>query len=462
MTTGRAELDILDGEDGGAQRSPAIRPLDWAGFVLRSARRRPLLVVSILLCGSAALPCYYFLKRPMYRAETRILAQRQQSLPSIVRPNVGEDQPTRAAWELIHRRDNLLALAKQTNLVDEIVNSPEKTPVGRGLSVLGRGGREDPVEELVILLDKKLKVATGDGTVTIEIDWPDPQQAYRLVEGALQNFLEARHLQEITALDEGISLLQGRSAILREQLTAVVEETRREVAQDARSTRVAVPSTPAVRNPESEEAARLRSLLEAKGRAISDVEEFRRRRLADLQAQYDARRAVYSEAHPEMMTLRQDIDALSRESPQIAALREEERKLRSDYEARRPSAPAPAMSVFRPPAEGVNALVEQNERVRDARFQHQQMLERVNAAQLELDTARAAFKYRYNIIWPTQVPRRPVSPNPLKVFGAGGLSVVLLAFLAAAFFEWRAGRVVERWQIERGLGLPWLGNVTHV
>jgi uncharacterized protein involved in exopolysaccharide biosynthesis len=330
----------------------------------------------------------------------------------------------------------------------------------------------DPLDDLVIVLDRRLKVEAGEVTIAIEIDWPNPQQAYRIVEGALQNFLEARHVQEVTAMDETISILQARGAVLRDELNRVVEETRRAALQDAsRSPRLQVPmpSAPLAPQTQSEELTRLKSLLDSKERAISDVEDFRRRRLADLQAQYDARRAVYSEMHPEVITLRQDIASLTRDSAQISALREEERKLRQEYQARlerepalRPASPSSSPVIIpRAPGEGVNAAVEQSERVREARFRYQQVMESVNAAQLELDTARAAFKHRYKIIWPPQVPKKPVSPNALKIFGLGGLASLLLALAAAAAADWRAGRVLERWQVERGLGLPLLADVTR-
>jgi hypothetical protein len=304
-------------------------------------------------------------------------------------------------------------------------------------------------------------------TIAIEIDWPDAQQAYRIVDGALQNFLEARHVQDVTALDEAISILKGRAAVLRDELFKVSEETRWALQQDAsRAARSMAPAAapPPLPPPASEELVRLRSLLDAKARSISDVEEFRRRRLAELQAQYDARRAVYAEAHPEMANLRLDIAALNRDSAQITALREEERRLRDEYQARLAREPAvrPAAHAAipqRPLAESVGAAVEQSERVREARIRYQQVLESVNQAQIELDTARSAFKHRYKVIWPPQVPKRPVSPNPLKVFGVGGLASIVFALLVAAAADWRSGRVLERWQVERQLDLPVIAEI---
>jgi uncharacterized protein involved in exopolysaccharide biosynthesis len=460
-----------DGLDGG--RAPGPNLIDWGLLVLRAAWRRKWIAIAVFLVGIDAAAVYYRTKAPVYRVEARILAQRQQSLPSVVRPGAPDDAPTRSAWEIVHRRENLIALIRETNLLP----APGTTPARAGLqerlrrAVAGLTGRplapaadEDPMDALVRRLDQALEVTTAEGTITVAILWPDPQQAYRLVEGALQNFLEARHLQEVTAIDEVISLLHGRAATLRDQLERAVEEARRQAVRDG--SRLARMTAPLALPPQpSEDLVRLKSMLDAKERAIADVEEFRRRRLADLQAQLDAQRGVYSEAHPSIINLRQDIEALSRDSPQMAALREEEGKLRRAYAARlaqegRRSGPGSAgMAGVGASPPGAIPSVDDNERVREARFQYQHMLERVNAAQLDLDAARAAFKYRYNVIWPPEVPRQPVSPKPEKIFGMGAIASFLLALFAAAVPDLRSGRIVERWQVERSLDLPILGDL---
>jgi uncharacterized protein involved in exopolysaccharide biosynthesis len=105
--------------------------------------------------------------------------------------------------------------------------------------------------------------------------------------------------------------------------------------------------------------------------------------------------------------------------------------------------------------------VDENERVREARYRYQQMVERMNQAELELDASRAAFKYRYDVIWPAQVPKQPVSPNPIKVFGLGGFALLLLSLAVATWLDWRSGLVLERWQVERELDLPVLGDLSR-
>jgi uncharacterized protein involved in exopolysaccharide biosynthesis len=328
------------------------------------------------------------------------------------------------------------------------------------------------LENLVLVLDKQLKVETREATISIQFDWPNPQQAYRIVAGALQNFLEVRHVQEVTALDENIAILRGRATTLRAELAQVTEETRRGAMLAGPRPPIGKPSMASAapeRQTASEELVRLRSMLEAKQRATHDVEDFRRRRLAELMAQYESKRTVYTEDHPELVNLRRDIEALNHDSAQLIALRAEERELREKTQAmnaeEKAGPPVAAASPGEPRAaqpsagEGTNTAVEKSERVREARRRYEDVEESVGRAQLELETARSVFKYRYQIIWPVQLPKKPVSPNPLKVFGIGGFASLVLALLAAVALDWRSGKLLERWQIERQLGLPIIGQV---
>jgi uncharacterized protein involved in exopolysaccharide biosynthesis len=87
------------------------------------------------------------------------------------------------------------------------------------------------------------------------------------------------------------------------------------------------------------------------------------------------------------------------------------------------------------------------------------LLDRINSARIELDTARAAFKYRYSVIRPPQLPKRPEKPKVPLVIAAGVLAAMTLAVLAAALSDLRSGRILEPWQVERALELEVLGQV---
>lgn len=461
------ETQFLAGSPPDVEEDP-FRLSKRARFVFAAIRRRKLLVATVFLLIVASSVAALRLLPKTYHVETRLLAQGPGALPAAVRQgNEADEAPTKSAFDLVHRHDNLLLLIKQTNLF--VAQSEAHKPSLRerlGLPPLGLlqnfSSNEDPLNLLVTKLDKALAVTTGEGTVTIAIDWPDPLQAYQIVGAALQNFIESRHLQEITAIDEMISLLEGRVASLRQALQAEVDEVARQRAAVQSGTPA---NPPRVRKQgQREELAELKSMLEAKQRAIKDVEEFRRRRLADLLAQLDEKRGVYSDAYPSIVNLQQDIAALSKESPQVAQLRGEAREIAAAIAVReREKQPAEEPPLDQQGTHPVRALApettEQTERVRDARFKYERMVERLNQVQLQLDAARAAFKYRYVVVWPAEVPKRPTSPKPQLVLGAGFFLAIVLSALVATLAELRAGVLFEDWQVEERLGIRVLAEV---
>ena len=87
------------------------------------------------------------------------------------------------------------------------------------------------------------------------------------------------------------------------------------------------------------------------------------------------------------------------------------------------------------------------------------VLDRIDSAQMELVTARAAFKYRYSVIVPAEVPRKPLKPKVPQIVTAGVLAALALALLAAAAADIRKGRIVESWQVKQYLALDILADV---
>jgi len=451
------------GDDPGTLESTSS-PADMIRLALTSAQRHARLIAAFFLVGVGGSIGYLVICTPKYRVETTVLTQRAQALPSPIRSTV-QDDPTHSVNELVHGRENLLALIQQTKLyspaVDSRVGETRRPLLARFVGLVSDASADrDPLDALVRRLDKALVVTTKDATITISIDWPDPSQAYHIVEAATQNFLEMRHIQEITAIDEVVSMLKGRATAFRDQLDRVTEEAQRQVARQETGSSADQTPVPAAPQSGREELVRLKAMVDAKERAIQDVEELRRRQLADLQAQLDQKRAVFTDAYPAVIALRQDIEALSHDSPQIVKLREEHQRLQQEYLARLARRRSVAPSTPPRMSQQTGSIgVEQNEAVRDARFQYQQVVERLNSAQLELDAARVAFKYRYSVIWPAEVPTKPVSPKAWKVFGLGVPGALLLAMLAAVLIELRRATVLCRWQVERGLGLPVLAEL---
>lgn len=452
-------LPRLTGElESGGDHSAGAKatPFNWVSFALRAARKRKLAAFAVFALGSAFVVAFALTRQPDYRVYTTILAQRSQALPSTARPTF-EDLPTRSAWEIIHRRENLIAIVKQAKLAETAETpQPPVTGIRAWLARVAQPWRaaappRDPTDTLVLALDDELKVMTHEGTITIQIDWPEPKQAHAIVQAALQNFLEARHVQEVTAIDEVLSVLQARSVTLRKELEDAIQDARKNPLPRAQSTPASTSRQP------SEEVVRLQSLLASKQRAIEEVESFRRRRLSELDSQLHQSLNTLSEAHPTVIALRQEITAVSRESPQVELLREEERKLRTQVADRTAREGVPS-GIIAPPMVEPARTPDEDPRVAEARRAYEQMNARVGATQVERDAARAAFKYRYNVVWPPQFPQNPYGGSRAEILFAGILASLTLAIAAAAAPDVLRGRVMQRWQVERSLQLPILGE----
>jgi uncharacterized protein involved in exopolysaccharide biosynthesis len=468
---GSAEPDLVDFRK--------IREL--IGFVLRSvSRHRWLSALAAVSMFSLAIIGLKIMPRT-YRVDTTILTQKNQVMASLGNPNhpsLEGDAPTRAAAETVLKHDNLVALVKQANLLDTWEES--RAPILRLKDTLmslvrGKLTDEERMEALVGLLGRKLRVYTGEGTITIQTEWHEASSAYRLVESAQQNFLEARHAAEISTIAEAISILEGHAANVHEAIEAALDEVHKYEGRRQGSTSAPRRRAAGISAAEKE-LAQLRVMLAAKQRAISDLEEFRRRRLGELQGQLAEQKAMYTPAHPMIANTEQSIASLSRDSPQIIALKREAEEISREYLARggkdpgaTPEAPPP------PPREEIEAIRREpprtaeddsleyaRSRLRIASRKYEDLLDRIDAARIALDTARAAFKYRYSVVRPPQMPKKADKPVPALFIGGGIFMGIAMAFVLSTLKDVMAGKIVERWQVERSLEIPVLTEVGPV
>jgi uncharacterized protein involved in exopolysaccharide biosynthesis len=434
-------------------------------FTLRSIRRRPVLFLLIWV-GMVVLAVTALWAMPKtYEVQSTILAQKSLKAGG----DAWADQPTRTAPELIMRSENLRALIEQTNLLEEWTK--HRVPIQRlkdwvMLKINRVPDKKDLLRSLTGLLEKNLVVWTGnDGTVKVKLTWPNPLMAYRLVDAVNQNFLEERHAREVSTLGDEISILEVHAAQLREDIEKQVVETQRLREQRSGAQRGAAsnsrsPPAPVASAPVDPEVVNMRVTLEAKRRAIADIEEMRRRRVVELQTRLSEQRAVYSESHPVLRDLEESIGALKNESPQLAALRQEEAMLRDRLGSRRgggstgaSSLPAIPSDLFRDLREGEDPLVDYaRTQLRLSIVQYAQMRDRINAARIELDTAQAGFKYYFSVLHMPEVPRNPIKPNSQMVIAAAFVAGLLLALFATSAADLRSGLLLETWQLESAIG----------
>jgi hypothetical protein len=375
---------------------------------------------------------------------------------------------------------------------------------------------DEKLDGIVGFLETRMIVEAGpvgDGTVTISLSWPDAEMAYRLVQAAQKAFLDARQAAETAAIGESIAILERYSGSLHEDINRTLAELQRTQAAAARTSGGSAPRPrPTLRalaagDPlptlgtslllpqlegtlDSDSALnRLKTTLSNKRQELARIEEGRQRQLSELQGRLGQLTTVYTANHPNVLSMQQNIAALSREPPQALALSAEIEELQADYDRRladatdqqlredytrrsaamsaanaaaapravEPVERAPEAMPIERPGSQMGEFVRL--RLRSELNQLESVLERTDGARIELAVSQAAFKYRYTIIRPAQVPRDPTFPNVKLLLAAGVLASIFLALGVVVVRDLLSNRILEVWQIERQLGLPVLGTL---
>jgi uncharacterized protein involved in exopolysaccharide biosynthesis len=474
------------------------------GYVLRGVGRHAWLSVGLLLAIMALGVAVVALLPRTYHAESRLLANQNELIAAIGNPRVGlpSDDPTRAARELIFANQNLISLVKQTALL-------KKWEEGRPLVVrakdslvaalVGPPSEQDQIEAMVGTLEKRLRVDTDRQTVSISIDWPDAQMAYLLVETAQQNFLETRHVTEMTAISEALAILEMHAGNVQKSVDDALHELERVREQRRRGAYVAM--APPL-NPESlgsqtvekavdqpaktslsatteQELAQVKFLINSKRRARQDLEESQQRRIAEVTTQLQDLRIHYGEQHPMILDAQQRLAAAKEDSPQMIAVKRDIGQLEEEYKRKGGRSPDSLLEV--PTRGGASTrrsvplgvgqalsaadlaedpmvdFARNNLRVATAKYEDLMM--RIDSARIIQDTARAAFKYRYSVIRPAAVPKKPVSPNVVVLMMAVLVAALGVALVSGSIRDALSGRYLESWQVERSLGLRVLSEV---
>jgi hypothetical protein len=473
--------------DGAQGRGPAADgdALGWAlianqiGYVLRAPLRHRALaaaaLVAVLALGVVAVLVMPF----RYRVHTVVLTQRSSLMSNLTNPGMNRewDVPTRSAREVVIRRENLLALCQQIKFPERYLQT--RAPIVRARDwvyqhVLGRERTPEVLlDALVDTLQDRLQIFPGaEGTVTISFEWADRELALDVVQAALQIFLEERHVAEVEAVGDAIGIFEAHDAKVKQKIAATVlqVEEKERALQVRTGPRRATAAR--ARPADGEDLARLEATLAARRRALADLELFRQQRLAEAQAQLAQQETIYAASHPALASTRLVIDGLSRPSQQSAALRTEIRELEAELARRGAAVPAGegATSMESEMAEARLRLMQmadprlelERRQLEDLLREHSTLLERLDAARLEMDTALAAFKYRYTVIAPPQLPKKTTRPYVLIYLVGGLLGGVVAAIGLATLADLRGGRVVERWQVEQGLELEVLGELRRL
>jgi uncharacterized protein involved in exopolysaccharide biosynthesis len=480
-----------------------------AGFLLRAPKRRPRLAAfAFLLTLGLGVTIAAFWPRS-YAADTRILAQHNFVLPALDNPNRQvpreADSPTKNAADTIQKRENIVGLVKQLDLIDrwDTTRQPILKLKDRiFVSLFGARSEEDRLLDLIGLVEKRLVVATDESSINISVEWPDREMSYEIVSLVLKNFLEARYDANVNVITEAIRILEERAKPQSDEVDAALEElSKREaelrgkapvasaVSQAPGSPANAAPPSPvAVRSPAQPASASVDTgdttqELEDVRRRIRELDEDHRRQLSQAQNQLADARTTLGPMHPTVLALTEKIQQLSNPPPELPALRAREHTLVAKVAAgalaaspssssptpRGPSASASAASESRSAMRAATledmvrddpAAALARSKLQAASSKYNELLSRIEAANIELDVTRASFKYQYTVVRPPELARKPSKPNvPLVLILSVIMACIMTIFIPGGLDLLR-GRFVEAWQVERELGLPLLGELT--
>jgi uncharacterized protein involved in exopolysaccharide biosynthesis len=468
---------------------------DYVSYVRNAVKRHwKLALGTFLVTVVLGLLAAKFLPRT-WHAESKLLPRRTANtiIPGLVnpeRPNILNpeppnpmrpanevDGPTKAAAEAVLRQSNLKKIIKDTFLLDRWESTrPPLLRLKDGMMRLISApmDEESKMSAMVGTLEKRLWVGTGDGKVTIGVDWGDPQIAYDLIKTAQQSFLDKSKEEELNSIKDAITILQeheqqAAAAVMEsydefeKTFSAIMLERRRAVGDPRLLPRFG--ST-------DQELAQLRFLIRAKRRAIADAQVQHNQRVTQMQDELVQMREMYAPDHPTVVEQETRVAAMRQGSPQVKVLQEEERQMLAEYgdlggkSLPFPDEPVPDPYGLERVLMGLLPAVSENpsaavtlDRLRSRLSAQQQILKRIDGAKLELDIATKSFKYRFTELSPPEFPRKPVRPNALIIAIGGFVAGLLLAVFAALARDVLSGRVLESWQVERGLGVPVLAEL---
>lgn len=479
------------------------------GFFVRAPRRRPRLALSVLITTLALgiVTAIYWPRT--YEVSVRILAQRNLVLPALDNPQGVENREgetlTKNAADAILKRDNLLALIKQLDLLDrwEATRQPILRVKDKIMALFGKTTDEEKLHNMIGVLEKRLSVTADDATITITVVWSDKQTAYDIASTMQKNFLDARYDSSVNVVKDAIHILEERAKPAAADVDAALAELMKRDAQHRAGLAPPSVSAPGSAHPWARPAAATASgpragsappddavaqELEDVRRRIRMLKESHDQELLQAQTQLADARTTLGPLHPTVRALNEKIAQLSEPSPDLNGLRARERSLVAQLAgpatsgSPKPAAPSASAPARTPtggpivieaappgrPAQTVRDLLDVHEdpQVTQARenlqavtSKYNDLLSRIEAANIELEVTRAAFKYQYSVVLPPELPRAPTKPKVAVLLAVAALLCAVLTFAVPGAMDLLAGRFVESWQIESRLKLPVVGEI---
>lgn len=479
------------GGGGGGGRSndeddgPNIALGARVGEAARSAKRRKgLSFVVMMICGALTVLGAIFAPRS-YEVDSRVLVQKTSSLTGPQQQYVSPEEMRNLAREYeeqVMARDNILSIVKQKNLVArwDDMRQPHRRLIDKINRKLGKPAPTDDekFEALVSNIEHRMKVWVDATTVTVKLEWSEPNSARDIVDAAVKNFLDARFQSEVGVIPARLKIQEGFVAQAHKDLeSAATELVRLQKANDpTKKINVLIPQLPQGVNdkpvPLDADPA-LKAKLDGVRGQIQAAQQAKQQRLAELNQQLIEKQQTLAPGHPEVIGLKQTIAATEASQPGgLASLKAQEQDILNEIasqqakaQAKANEAPKPTMRAVPVPApaptapEVIAATAPKSVQDAQVRFDtvtatYQTLVKQLQELQVQMQEQEAQYKNRYKITHPAEVPAGPKRPVALIAIAIGLLSTIAAILMVAALADRFSGIFFEPRDVRDRLGLP--------
>jgi hypothetical protein len=319
---------------------------------------------------------------------------------------------------------------------------------------------------MVRSLEKRLTVQVKGPQVTIGFDWPEADTAVRVVHRIEHNLLDSRRDAELLPLEQKSASLESSVGAAQQRVDALAERIAAAIKLKRRGARAAsvrgLQAEGRFRDLPDPQLARWRLQIIANRKAITELEDARRKRLSELNAVLAEQMATLGTGNPALRETQQKIRALDSDGTELARRKSLEQTLLASYVREggkeieltaEPFAWPPELREEDPAIgfDKANLAIQQSNLSR--------LLDEAEQARVTLAAARASFTSRYVEMLPPEVPDDPVFPNPVLLLLAGVLGGAVVAFFGAVAADLSGGILREPWQVRRRLEVPLLAQV---
>jgi len=478
------------GGGGGGGRSddeddaPSIALGARVGEAARSAKRRKgLSFVVMMIFGALTVLGAIFAPRS-YDVESRVLVQRTTVIgqpQAFVSPEEMRNL-AKEYEEQVMARDNILAIVQQKNLVArwDDMRQPHRRLIDKINRKLGKPAPSDDekFEAPVTNIEGRMKVWVDATTVTVKLEWSEPQGARDIVDAAVKNFLEARFQSEVGIIPARLKIQEGFVAQAHKDLeTAATDLVYWQNKMDpTKKVKLFIPQLPLGVNekpiPIDADPA-LKARLEQVRGQIQNAQQAKQQRLAELNQQLIEKQQTLAPGHPEVIGLKQTIAATeASNSPQVTQLKAEEQNIINEVAAQQKAAlakasenrPTPHVALPLPVAaapapEIIAATAPKSVQDAQVRFDtvtaaYQTLVKQLQELQVQMQEQEAQYKNRYRITHPAEIPAGPKRPVGLIAVAIGVLATIAAVLMVAALADRVSGLFFEPRDVRDRLGLP--------